>query len=281
MSYHLSVRSLRVARSCSVAGGLNETLQMILGGDTPAVALKNEIGLSCYSDITSSSISEKFSFLMAVDLNPLGQIFRLAKSGQHYKNIWDTYNRYGNVVTDLPYQKIEEDTYTKGQLRVSFSDDSLMRRAEMRVYNLLQESFHSCSQGILSANKSDSALVEKISLMKVSSVAGIYNAKPVVQELAKYFETFPRANVADACYELGCSQRALERLMKELGLRTGTLKRACMVAGASTEIVNSQRSFAEIARRHGFHDTAHLTRSIACAAGGMAPSVLREIVRNV
>src|SRR5450830_321049 len=109
MSYHLAMRSLLVARRAMPANCFSDSVRYTLMGDIPAAQMSDAMSLTTHQHISSASLSERLAELMAVDINPVGQVFRLARSETAYQRSWDAYNRSGNVVAPVFFEHLQGD----------------------------------------------------------------------------------------------------------------------------------------------------------------------------
>ncbi len=103
MSYHLALRSLLTARRAIGRNRFADCLRHSLQGEVAAVHLRSEFHQSAHQELTVTSISDRIGELLAVDLNPVGQVMRLSRTERAYHGIWDAYNQKGNVVARVAY----------------------------------------------------------------------------------------------------------------------------------------------------------------------------------
>lgn len=271
MSYHVALRSLQLSQRTKGTGTFADCIQHGLQGDHPASKLRQQIQSSSNHRLAVNSLSDRIGELLAVDLNPVGQAVRLANNDATYHRVWDFYNHTGNVVDKVPYSKVRQ--YDAGN-QLSSHDG---RMIEIVMHEKILEGYQNVLGLLLRSNQNHHTRINKIRDSRVSVVARIFKAGNIVVELGEFFEAFPHAKVSDACLKLGIHPRALERQLQEFGITAVMLKRACMLASASHEILWGERSFAEIAKRHGYTDGAHLGHSVAMATGGMTPSIVRSL----
>lgn len=148
---------------------------------------------------------------------------------------------------------------------------------EAGVHEKLLDAYQTSLGRLLRINQNAGSWANAVEDNRVSNIARILGAGALVIELSEFFETDPLARVDDAYRALGVHPRTVERRMRELGLPTVMLKRACMLARATHDLLWSGKSFSDIARRRGYADAAHLSRVISTATGGMTPTMVRGL----
>lgn len=198
---------------------------------------------------------------MAVDLNPVGQIVRMAKSEQVFVNVWQAYNAKGNVVARVPYSGQREG----------------VQHHAPRNHEKILMGYQEVLAGVVRVNRNVAVWQSRLADNRVSAVAKILGAGNLLTDVAAYFECHPHAKVADACAELGVHPRTLGRRFREVNLTPVIFKRACMLTMAAHEVLWSDRPFKDIAASHGYCDAAHMNKAFAAATGGLSPSTLREL----
>jgi AraC-like DNA-binding protein len=92
---------------------------------------------------------------------------------------------------------------------------------------------------------------------------------------AAVFEHEGAIPIPQLARHLGCSQRTLERRLREEGLTAELLRSAVRLLRA-TERLRHGGSLTEVAVDEGFSDLAHMSRSFQ-ASCGMSPTLLRRI----
>ena len=275
MSYHLAMRSLQLSCSQRGVGTFVDSIEHALVGDHPAMQLQQRMLGVDAQRVSLTSISDRIGELLAVDLNPFGQMLRLATNDTSFKNAWDAYNDLGNVVSKIGFE--ENKSYALDCLDSNCSPSE--RMGVLSVHEKIRSGLHAVLINQLRRNKDERVRKSSLEDSKVSAVSRIFGAGQLILELAEFFEEFPKAKVSEACLRLSIHPRLLERRMLELGLSAVKLKRACMLSRASHEILWSNRSLSEIAQSCGYSHGAHLSHAVHCATGGMSPSILRSIVR--
>jgi len=280
MSYHLAMRSLLIARRAVPAHRFSDCVHHTLVGDLPTEAMAREIRHTAHQSLSARALSERMAELMAVDLNPVGQVFRLARSEAVHQRIWDAYNRSGNVVAPVYFEDLSDGPQAPAPGPLSLLS-GLDRSAQVKAQDLhahLLNSYKTSFEGRRRSNRAEAAWGGQLAEMRVSVLARILGAGPLVLELCEVFEAFPRAKVQEACARLGVHPRALERRMRELGITAMMLKRACMLTSATRHLLSTQQPLNEIARRHGYADGAHLSKAVSLATGGISASQCRSFV---
>lgn len=279
MSYHLGMRSLLMARRAMPSHRFSDSVQHTLRGDIPTAAMGEEMGLSAHQQLSHGSLSERFAELMAVDINPVGQVFRLARNKTAYQRSWDAYNRSGNVVAPVLFDDLQGDigATAAGPSPLGGHNRSAQLRAR-KLHEGLLNSYKTSFDRRLQSNQATSSWVGQLKEMRVGVLARILGAGPLILELCEFFETFPHARVQEACIRIGVHPRTLERRMRELGITAVMLKRACMLASATSDLLSSERPLDEIARRHGYVDGAHLSKAVSVATGGISASMCRSFL---
>lgn len=248
-------------------------------GDVSAAHLRSEMHQSAYRELTVTSISDRLGELLAVDLNPAGQVLRLSRTERAYHGLWDAYNQRGNVVARVAYGSGRRSPASHAPSSCRFHHDQSARRIEERMHERLLESYQRVTSVRLLGNVRNSrSWSDHVADARVSAVARILGAGQLVVELCQYFEMFPHAKVQDACLRLGAHPRTVERRMRELGITAVMLKRACMLTSATHDILWTQRDFDDIAKRSGYTDGAHLCKTVSMATGGITPSMCRSFV---
>ncbi|WAT87624.1 helix-turn-helix domain-containing protein [Delftia acidovorans] len=269
------MRSLQLSCSQRGVGTFVDSIEHALVGDHPAMQLQQRMLGVDAQRVSLISISERIGELLAVDLNPFGQMLRLATTDASIKRAWDVYNDLGNVVSKVGFEG--EKSYTANVFDNHCSSNEKI--VVLSVHEKLRAGLHGVLINQLRKNQNEAVRKNRLEDSKVSTVSRIFGAGQIILELTEFFEEFPKAKVSEACQRLSIHPRLLERRMLELGLSAVKLKRACMLSRASHEILWSNRSFSEIAQSCGYSHGAHLSHAVHCATGGMSPSILRSIVR--
>lgn len=281
MSYHLALRSLLTARRAIGGNRFADCLRHSLQGEVAAVHLRSEFHQSAHQELTVTSISDRIGELLAVDLNPVGQVMRLSRTERAYHGIWDAYNQKGNVVARVAYGAGRRAPALYAPSSWSFHQDRSARRVEERMHEHLLESYQSVlALRLMDNTRNSRSWSDHVADARVSAVARILGAGNLVVELCQFFENFPHAKVQDACLRLGAHPRTVERRMRELGITAVMLKRACMLTSATHDILWTQRDLDDIAKRCGYTDGAHLCKTVSMATGGITPSMCRSFVLN-
>lgn len=279
MSYHLALRSLLTARRAIGENRFADCVRHSLMGDVSAAHLRREFHQSAHQELTVTSITDRLGELLAVDLNPVGQVMRLSRTERAYHGVWDAYNQRGNVVARVAYGTGGRSPASHAPTSDSFHRRRSACRTEERMHEHLLESYQSVLSVRLTGNiRSSHRWLDHVADARVSAVARILGAGQLVVELCQYFEMFPHAKVQDACLRLGAHPRTVERRMREMGITAVMLKRACMLASATHDILWTQRDFDDIAKRCGYTDGAHLCKTVSMATGGITPSMCRSFV---
>lgn len=261
MSYHLASRSLGLIGRTPGAGSFTDCLRFSLNGVVSAQTMHMELCKSTSDSATASTMGQCVAELLAVDLNPVGQLIRSAKSVQSIEQTWHAYNRLGNVVAPVPFSGT-----SRGSTRsVSKNHEKLLLGSQDVLPRIVR----------VNANYQTwrSRLVDG----RVSSIAKVLGAGSLLTDLALFFESHPRAKVNDACIELDVHPRTLERRFKEVGITPVAYKQVCMMTMASQSVFWSDKSFKDIAEKYGYSDAAHMSRAFSNATGGLSPSTLRSI----
>jgi AraC-like DNA-binding protein len=279
MSYHLGMRSLLMARRAMPAHRFSDCVRHTLQGDIPTATMGAEMSLSSHHQSSLASHSERFAELMAVDINPVGQVFRLARSQTAHQRSWDAYNGSGNVVAPVFFEHLQGDisAAAAAQAPVSGHDKSAHIKAR-KLHEGLLNSYKTGFDRRLRSNQTPASWAGQLKEMRVSVLARILGAGGLILELCEFFETFPHAKVQEAGIRLGVHPRTLERRMRDLGITAVMLKRACMLASATSDLLSSDRPLDEIARRHGYADGAHLSKAVSLATGGISASMCRSFL---
>jgi|GEM_PF-1810237 len=279
MSYHLAMRSLLVARRAMPANCFSDSVRYTLMGDIPAAQMSDAMSLTTHQHISSASLSERLAELMAVDINPVGQVFRLARSETAYQRSWDAYNRSGNVVAPVFFEHLQGDlsAATLAHPPQRGHDRSAQVKAR-RLHEGLLHGYKTSFDMRLKSNQARTSWAGQVAEMRVSVLARIMGVGQLVLELCEFFETFPHAKVQEACIRIGVHPRTLERRLRDLGITAVMLKRACMLASATSQILSTDRPMDDIARRHGYVDGAHLSKAVSMATGGISASMCRSFV---
>lgn len=279
MSYHLALRSLLTARRAIGGDRFADCVRHSLMGDVSAAHLRSELHQSAHQELTVTSISDRLGELLAVDLNPVGQVLRLSRTERAYHGIWDAYNQRGNVVARVAYGAVRRSPPLHAPSSCSFHHGHSARRIEERMHERLLESYQSVTSARLMGNiRNSRGWSDHVADARVSTVARILGAGPLVVELCQYFEMFPHGKVQDACWRLGAHPRTVERRMRELGITAVMLKRVCMLTSATHDILWTQRDFDDIAKRCGYTDGSHLCKTVSMATGGITPLMCRSFV---
>ncbi len=273
MSYHLAMRSLQISACQTGVGKFADCIEHSLVGDQPAPLLKQQMLRSDSRRVSLLSISERMGELLAVDLNPLGQVFRLANSEITIAKAWDAYNENGNVVSKVGFEG------RNAADALDFKDSKADARAILSTHEKLRSGLHWVLLNQIRKNHDESVRARKIEDLRVSALCRIYGVDQLILELSEYFEEYPKAKVSDACQRLSIHPRFLERRLLEFGLSAVKIKRACMLAYATREILWSNKNFNDIARSAGYSHGAHLSHAVHAATGGMSPSLIRGIMR--
>ncbi len=216
--------------------------------------------------------------LLYTDLNPIGQAIRLAKNESTFHRLWDRYNKGGNVIARIAYSGVKDgktiDAIYRSQNQAATHEE---RMNEAGSHEKVLDAYRNALVIPLRSNQNAASWRDTLQDCRVSTVARVLTAGNLVVELSEFFESNPHARVADACRALGVHPRTVERRMHELGLPAVMLKRACMLSGATHDVLWSRDSFADVARRHGYADAAHLSRVVSIASGGLTPSMVRGL----
>lgn len=275
MSYHLAMRSLQLSCSERGVGTFVDSIEHALVGDRPAWELQQKMLKSDAQRVSLASISDRMGELLAVDLNPFGQMLRLATNDGSLKRAWDVYNDLGNVVSKVGFEGNKSHSVDLFDAQCSNSEKNNI----LSVHEKIRSGLHAILINQVRRNQDVRARKNRLETCKVSAVSRIFGAGQLILELAEFFEEFPKAKVSEACQRLSIHPRLLERRMLELGLSAVKLKRACMLSRASHEILWSNRSLSEIAVGCGYSHGAHLSHAVHCATGGMSPSTVRSFVQ--
>ena len=274
MSYHLALRGLQLSRRTPKVGTFVDCLRHSLAGDHPAAQLRQQMHTLAAHQLTVESLSNRVSELLAVDLNPLGQLLRLARSADTYRRAWDCYDQNGNVVARAGNSHVQH----PGNAALTAVSPHLPRLERVRAqaaHERIVESFNNAFICQWRGNQNAQVLARKVEDCEVSAVARIYGMDALIVELSECFEAYPYLNVTQACVRLGLHPRLLERRMRSLGTTPVLLKQACMLTQATQQILMGHLSFSEVAKRCGYANGAHLTRTVARATGGFTPTLLR------
>lgn len=256
MSYHLALRGLLASRCAAPRHQFVDCLHHTLRGDIPATVLHNEMQLAAHQSLSVTSLSTRIAELLETDLNPVGQMMRMARQNSTYDAIWRGYNTLGNVVHPTPYQgRAPQDAAPRSELH----EDML------NAYRL-------CLGQLQQDNQSPQSRQRQQRALKLSVLASQTRASTLVHELCEFFEAFPHTKVQDACTRLGVHPRWVERLMHEQGITAGMIKRASMLTQASVDILCTPHELSDIAQRCGYSDGAHLSKAFSQATGGIQPS---------
>jgi len=272
MSYHLALRGLLASRCAAPRHQFADCLHHTLRGDIPATVLHNEMQLAAHQSLSVTSLSTRIAELLETDLNPLGQILRLAQKERTYHEIWHHYNRRGNVIHPTPFGKRAgaEHTPTTG------AHHSRSAAAPFRLHADMLDAYRLCLDQLQQDNQSPQSRQRQQRALKLSVLASQTRASTLVHELCEFFEAFPHTKVQDACTRLGVHPRWVERLMHEQGITAGMIKRASMLTQASVDILCTPRELSDIAQRCGYSDGAHLSKAFSQATGGIQPSQCRR-----
>jgi len=279
MSYHLALRSLQ--RSCLTpgVGGFVDCIFHSLAGEHPAAKLQLQLQEADSRRLTLTNISDGLSELLAVDLNPVGNVLRLANNDLAYVRTWDFYNQVGNVVAKVGFDSIKRaEAFHKKIASSHISRGEMVRLATS--HENVAESYRQVLEVQLRKNSTPQNQIQRIEDSRVSTVARIFGMDALIVELSEYFEAHPKSKVSHACVSLGVHARTAERQLSQMGLTIVMLKRACMLSRATREILWSDRPYSEIAFRSGYTHAAHLGKAISFATGGMSPSFVRSLVRS-
>lgn len=261
MSYHLASRSLRLIERAPDVGGFADCLRFSLDGDVSSQTMQSQMCKPASHSATVSTVGQCIGELLAVDMNPIGQLVRLAKSEQVFVQTWQAYNSLGNVVAAVPY---------------SGASDTSARSVHQNHDKLLL-GYQEVLPRVVRVNADYQTWRSRLLDSRVSSIAKVLGAGSLLTDLALFFESHPRAKVSDACIELGVHPRTLERRFIEVGVTPVMYKRVCMLTMASQSVLWSDKSFKDIAEKHGYADAAHMSRAFSAATGGLSPSTLRAI----
>lgn len=278
MSYHLALRGLQLSRRTPKVGTFVDCLVHSLDGDLPAAQLRQQMHALAAHQLTVESLSDRVHELLAVDLNPLGQLLRLGRSAETYRRAWDCYDQYGNVVGRVSHSGVQH----SGDVTPSAVLPHLSRLERVQgqaAHERLVQSFYNAFTYQWRGNQNAQVLARKVEDSAVSRVARVYAMDALIVELSECFEADPSLNVTQACVRLGVHPRLLERRMRRLGMTPVLLKQACMLTQATQQILMGSLSFSEVANRCGYANGAHLARTVARATGGFSPTLLREFMR--
>ena len=278
MSYHLAMRSLQLSGSTTAVGTFVDCIEHSLAGEHPASMLQKQMQISESYKPTFTAVADSLSQLLAVDLNPVGHVLRLASNETTYRRTWDFYNERGNVVSkfefsgtsyfdEVPLRRVDLQTIRNERKIVSDSHEKILSS----FHDVLSRQLRNC-QDLVSRSR-------RLEDSRVSAVARIFGMGQLISEFCELFEEFPAANVSTACKLLSVHPRLVERRMKELGITAVKLKRACMLSLATHQILWSDRNLNEIAIACGYTHGAHLSNAFVVATGGMTPSFIRGLVK--
>lgn len=277
MSYHLALRSLQLSVRQKGVGGFADCIDHSLAGEHSAQLLMAQIETPAVKAISGISLADAFGELLAVDVNPVGHAFRLARSETTYVKAWDFYNNQGNVISRIGYSCASGGNVAQLQaeyLSPARGGASFINSVHERMYSAYIDNF----QTQVRKNHDGRVFGRRVEDSRVSAVARIFAVDPLIQELSYFFEEYPGAKVGQACQRLGIHPRLLERRMLGFGISAIKIKRACMLSQATQQILWSRRKFTDIATDCGYAHSAHLTQAISRATGGMSPSLLRNLV---
>lgn len=246
-------------------------------GEHPAWQLQQQMLKRENQSVSLNSLTDRLAGLLAVDLNPVGHLIRLATRNTTYQKTWNFFNDRGNVVRKSGYEGFSDLESAGAGADIGFSvrEDAAISASHEKVL----ASYQTVLSSQLQRNQNIFIRARQMEDSKVSAVARIFAAGQLVQELSEFFEEFPRAKVSQACARLSIHPRMVERRMHELGMTAVKLKRACMLSQATHQVLWTNRAFDEIAVSCGFTHGAHLSRAVFSATGGMTPSLLRGLAR--
>jgi AraC-like DNA-binding protein len=268
------MRSLRLSCLAPGVGTFVDCIEHSLVGDHPAVQLKQQMLAGDTLRISLTSINERMGELLAVDLNPFGQLIRFASSDLTIANAWDAYNKNGNVVSAVGFDELN------APIALKFQASKSEVRSILSTHEKIRFSYQGVLMNLIRKNQDKVFRARKIEDVRVSAVCRIYGVNQLVLELSEFFEEYPKAKVSDVCQRLSIHPRFLERQMHDFGISAMKIKRACMLSLATHEILWSNRNFNEIAISSGYTHGAHLSRVVFVATGGLTPSVLRTLARG-
>lgn len=278
MSHHIAFRSIQMSHRQAGVGSFVDCLVHCLGGDLSPDLLRTVMRRSQTRDLSTSTLAERVGQLLCMDLNPVGQAIRLARNEDTFHKLWDFYNDGGNVIAKIAYSGIKDEKTVEAIRRSQNSQVTHEERMnEAGSHEKMLDAYQTALARLLRINQDSNSWSNAVEDNRVSTVARIFAAGDLVIELSEFFETNPLARVSDAYRGLGVHPRTVERRMRELGLSTVMLKRACMLARATHDLLWSGQSFTDVARRRGYADAAHLSRVISTATGGMTPSMVRGL----
>ena len=279
MSYHLAMRSLQMSCSVPSVGTFVDCIEHSLAGEHPASKLQMQMQISERHKPSLNDVTDSLGQLLAVDLNPVGHVLRLARNELTFRRTWNFYNERGNVVSKTDFvgtSCVDEPSASQIDLRASGGETKIVSDSHEKILSsykdVLSRQLRNCHDLVSRGRRLEDS--------NVSAVARIFGMGQLISEFCEFFEEFPAANVGTACHKLAVHPRLVERRMRELGITAVKLKRACMLSRATHQILWGERSFNEIAIACGYTHGAHLSRAFSVATGGMTPSVLRSLVRS-
>lgn len=263
MSYSLPFRVLGTLHRTSTAALWRENVENVLLSNVPTTVTKGVYARFERTLPTASLVQDRWREVALTDLSPTGMLLWGTRSERAIAHLWNAYNAYTDLVDRSPY--------TAQGVRLQSSVP--------KVHEFLLEAYQHAFHDSMARNRRDARLLHPQAGLEVRDLTRILNAPTLVRDACDFFSDFPRARVAALYTALGMHPRTAERRFAAEGVTAVALKRACALQHATRYVLWSDDSLAQIARRFGYTDAAHLHHEFRRATGGIPPSVYREAGR--
>ena len=264
MSYSLPIRALSALHRKSATKIWPEHFANVLMS-TVSLPYKSEV-MGRFQDKLPSvtQLSAQWREFSALDLSPTGIVLWHSNTEDAIAQIFNAHSVYTQV--------IDRSTYTEHGIQTS-KPVSKIHRFMLDMYTL------SIDESLARKKRATKAFFSPSSGFDLKDLARILDAPPIIQDSCDFFLAFPGGKVSQLYAALGLHPRTAERRFLAEGITAMALKRACALSSATKYVLWSDLTLAQIAGQCGYSDGAHLHRDFRQAAGGIPPSVFRQVGR--
>ncbi len=265
MSYSLPIRVLEALQRQPKANLWRENLENILLCNVAVPRKQRVMGQFEGALPSLARMGDCWRELSALDISPTGLLLWKTHSEHAIAHLWNAYNVYSDV--------LDCSAYTARGIQPS--------RSISRVHELLLDAYRDAFEESLGRNCRHARLPDPNAGLNLGDLARILGSPTLVQDACDFFLLHPRAKVSQFYVAVGLHPRTAERRLMAEGVTAIAIKRACALSSACKYVLWSDFSLAEIARRFGYTDGAHLHHEFRRATGGIPPSVFRQAGRLV
>ncbi len=272
LAYHVVVRALEAEAGWTPAARFACSVAHTLDGHLP-YARYQAVGLARRREGSSEATVERMVHeWLATDVNPATQIIGHLPSAEAAVWALNAYTESARLGVRTRLALTLDEAAAAPRLavrreRAAAGDDPELCRAGVLTLMeiLIGQSAHTPAQPGAARG-----------LSSIARLLGVEHS--AAAHAVEVFEHEGHVAVARVAELLGCSQRTLERRLRQEGVTAEALRRATRVIRATGRL-RSQESLTDIAADAGYADLAHMSREFRSSCG-MSPSLLRRAWRG-